>query len=200
MTSKVSDRIASLNSSLADRSEQGLEGYPTDNVGSAPSQQLDVAPELIELVRSHRKLGEAVIIGVTRLVPWTRESEIAFLNLTQSLISNFDTFNFLSVAPWKHLGQSVAADLVTLDAQESRVDPTLVSRILRELPGWKKQRAFVFLDIGKLNSETAQLLASWCDLTILLTQGSLTKLANDTRDIRKWRTDGYPLNAAVHVA
>lgn len=198
MAPKVSDRIASLNDSLTERSEQGLVRLSANNLDPAGNSVREIDTALIELIRTKRKLGEAVIIGVTRFVPWNRETESAFLALTQSLILNLDTASFLSVVPWKTLAQSVP-DLITLDAQEARRDPTLVSRILREIPGWKKNKTFVLLDIGRLNSEMAQLLATWCDLTILLTQGSLTELSNDSRDIRKWRAEGYPLNAAIHV-
>lgn len=200
MAPKVSDRIASLNDSLTERSEQGLAHLSANNLDSARSSVREIDTELVELIRTNRKLGEAVIIGVTRFVPWNRETERAFQALALSLSLSLGTSSFLSVVPWKLLGQASVTDLITLDAQESRLDPTLVSRILREIPGWKKHKSFVLLDIGRLNSEMAQLLATWCELNILLTQGSLTELSNDSRDIRKWRAEGYPLNAAIHVA
>lgn len=200
MAPKVSDRIASLNDSLTERSEQGLVRLSANNIDSAGCSVREIDTALVELIRTKRKLGEAVIIGVTRFAPWNRETEGAFQDLAQSLSLSLDRANFLSVVPWKLLGQAVFPKLLTLNAQEVRLDPTLVSRILRDIPGWKKNKTFVLLDIGRLNSEMAQLLATWCDLTILLTQGSLTELSNESREIRKWRAEGYPLNAAIHVA
>jgi hypothetical protein len=202
MTTSISDRIANVQGSLNHRSELGRSDF--DDALNSPSShgpidsRLDTA--LCQLLYTHRKIGEATVVGTTRLDAWTQQSQATFLRFGEMLTLSLELPKSLTIVPWKIIGKVSDTSVLSLDAQEFRLDPTLISRLLRELPIWKKQSPLILVELGRINSDLARSLTSWCDVTVVLSHGALPSRAHHLRAIRAWRQTGHPLNAAVHVA
>jgi len=202
MATSISDRINQVHGSINQRSESLVHngsGFRLDTASSqAGGPQLH--DELIRLLRDCRTLGQSMVIGSTRLGLWNEDSQKTFFKFVESIKSSPEFSNALAIVPWKIAGPSTPSDFLSLDAPESRLDPTLISRFLRELPVWKKHSPLILIDLGQINSVVSQSLAPWCDATIVLSQGTLSSRNQDLRAIRAWLKAGFHLNAAVHVA
>jgi hypothetical protein len=202
MAASISDRINRVHGSINQRSESlqgGESGLQSDGAaGQAGGPQLH--DELIRLLRDYRKLGESMVVGSTRFGLWNEDSQKSFFKVAERIKSSPEYSAALAISPWKLAGQSTPTDFLSLDAPEFRLDPTLVSRLLRELPVWKKHRPLILIDLGQINSIVSQALAPWCDATIVLSQGTLSTRNQEVRAIRAWLKAGFHLNAAVHVA
>ena len=202
MATSISDRINRVHGSINQRSESLLgeeSGLRSDGAANqAGGPQLH--DELIRLLREYRKPGESMVIGLTRLSLWNNESQKSFFLFVESVKSSSEFSAALTIAPWKTSEQSTPQNFLSFDAQESRLDPTLVSRLLRELPIWKKHSPLILIDLGQINSVVSQSLAPWCDATLVLSQGTLSSRNQDLRAIRAWLKAGFHLNGAVHVA
>jgi hypothetical protein len=141
-----------------------------------------------------------MVIGLTRLNLWNKESQKSFFQFVASIKSSPEFSVALAITPWKTIEPATPPDFLSLDAQESGLDATLVSRLLRELPIWKKHSPLVLIDLGQINSAVSQSLAPWCDATFVLSQGTLSSGNRDSRSIRAWLKAGFHLHGAIHVA
>lgn len=203
MNRPISDRIA-IPQKSNERSEFGIVGTDS-NSGHAPSNSLHSAAaldtELCDMIRSKKKIAEGVVVGATRLDQWNMFSQNTLVRFAGLLRSSLEFNSSLTVVPWKLIGdQSVINEVLSLDASESRFDPSLISRLLCELPTWKKQTSLILLDLGRINSDVARSVAPWCDVTLVLSHSSVSLRPQDSKALRQWRNSGLTLNAAIHVA
>lgn len=202
MTNSISDRIATVQGSQSRRSE--FDTAPHDLTSNTASPRTGTAScldlDLCQLILAQRRFGEGLVIGSTRLAPWNEQTQATFLKFGEMLSSSLGTQKSLTIIPWKVLGENSDTSILSLGTQESRFEPTLISRLLRELPIWKKQSSLVLVELGRLNSDLARSISSWCNVTVLLSHGALPEQTQDLRAIRTWCEAGHPMNAAVHVA
>ena len=90
---------------------------------------------------------------------------------------------------------------ISLDAAADRVEPSVISQLLRDLSLWKKSYDIVLLDLGIVGQPVSQSLANWCDAIYLISNDADHKrYASAGRQIDHWKTAGFRLDAAIHVA
>lgn len=90
---------------------------------------------------------------------------------------------------------------VSLEAASDRVEPSVISQLLRDLSSWKKSYDIVLLDLGIVGQPVSQSLANWCDAIYLISNDADHKrYAMAGRQIDHWTTSGFRLDAAIHVA
>jgi|JI9StandDraft_1071089.scaffolds.fasta_scaffold00029_64 hypothetical protein len=203
MNRPISDRIAIPHSSNNERSEFGIVGADATSAGLPSNSQASTSTldtELCEMVRSKKKIGEGVVVGAMRLDHWNTFAQNTLVRFASLLRSSLECTSTLTVAPWKLTGdQSIINEVLSLDASEARFDPSLISKLLCELPNWKKQTSLILLDLGRINSDVARSVAPWCDVTLVLSHSSVSLRPQDSKALRQWRNCGLTLNAAVHV-
>jgi|LakMenE01Jun11ns_1017448.scaffolds.fasta_scaffold9903868_2 hypothetical protein len=203
---RISERIANVHNFHSDGStryaEEGSNSNPEDNSLDAGWKSSGFLPsDLVRLLRSRQKVAEVLVLGITRFTPWNIRYEQSFFDMSEKIRLSLGVSNPLVITPWALCsGLPAFPNALSLGGSEAKFDPTLISKILREFPIWKKNGSLVICDMGKMNSDLAKSLSPWCDLTLLLSQENSKVQAQDLRLLKNWRKNGFPLSAAVHVA
>lgn len=202
----ISERLAIIQNFQSESSKRncdvGLDRKPSDSLFDVGPKNSSLLPsELTCLLRSHQKVAEVLVLGITRFTPWNARYEQTFFELSEKIRLSLGVVDSLFITPWALCsGLPVYHNALSLGGSEAKFDPTLISKILREFPIWKKNGALIICDMGKLNSDVAKSLSPWCDLTLLLSQDHSKVQAQELRLLKNWRKNGFPLSAAVHVA
>lgn len=90
---------------------------------------------------------------------------------------------------------------LSLEATADRVEPSVISQLLRDLSMWKKTFDIVLLDLGMVGQPVSQSLANWCDAIYLISnEADQKRVATAGRQIDHWTASGFRLDAAIHVA
>jgi len=204
--SSISKRIAMVQNFHSETTirpdDAGLDSIPSNGSLDVSAKNHSLLPsELIRLLRSRQKVAEAFVLGITRFTPWNIRYEESFFKLSEKIHLSLGVSNTLVISPWA-LGSDhpLLPNTLSLGGSEAKFDPTIISKILREFPIWKKNGSLVICDMGKMNSDLAKSLSTWCDLTILLSQENSKVQSRDLRLLKNWRKNGFPLSAAVHLA
>jgi hypothetical protein len=101
----------------------------------------------------------------------------------------------------EHSGGSKDYFYISLEAAADRVEPSVISQLLRDLSLWKKTYDIVLLDLGIVGQPVSQSLANWCDAIYLISnEADQKRYATAGRQIDHWTNSGFRLDAAIHVA
>jgi hypothetical protein len=101
----------------------------------------------------------------------------------------------------EHSHPSKDYSYLSLEAAADRVEPSVISQLLRDLSAWKKTYDIVLLDLGIFGQPVSQSLANWCDAIYLISNDTDHKrYATAGRQIDHWKISGFRLDAAIHVA
>lgn len=199
MVGNVSSRLNSLRSrtlspsdNLASENEFRL--TPQSPLKATRSEHLHW---LQELTRSNNG-APCPTVGFVRCERWSADLEASFVYLQQLVVSGTVSKRVTAVIPWR---LSTPSQLVlSFDLVADEFDATLVSRVLREIPLWRRQSDLVFLELGLLGSPAARALAPWCNRIFLYSpEKSLPKAKMVSKMLKTWLAEGLSLNGAIQV-
>jgi len=137
-------------------------------------------------------VSSAPILNQRKLPPATANSDQIHLSGSQ-YISEMES--------GEHSQVTKDYTYLSLEAAADRVEPSIISQLLRDLSSWKKTYDIVLIDLGIVGQPVSQSLANWCDAIYLISNDADHKrYATAGRQIDHWKTSGFRLDAAIHVA
>jgi len=198
MVGNVSSRLSSLRSKTLSASD-GLVSESELRTAQSPltCSRSETVHWLKEITRSSDGVPCSTV-GFVRCDRWSTDMEASFVYLQQLVITGSVSKRVTAVIPWR---LSAPSNLVlSFDLVADEFDATLVSRVLREMPLWKRQSDLVFLELGLLGSPAARALAPWCNRIYLYSPEKClpnTKMAS--KMLKSWLGDSLSLNGAIQV-